>query len=291
MAQLPPMEPVHHSPIDIPNPGGRTKWTLFLSAVEPVRLVVFVHGFGGKAVRTWHEFDLSGQTRPWWRESDMLFIGYESRKERPSETAAWLRRRLADFYPILPSGITRHGEVGARAEGAEPYRELILVGHSLGGFVLRLALLQQARSWLFRDREVDPNAPRPPLLDATLRLFSPASAGFKPAGLLAILTCFSVGMVALRGAPAFIALQPKSDLLLRTRTETESLVDGHRKDLAALRAHIMWARPEQVVEREGYQTDYEAESLVPVRSHSDVCKPHLEYEQPWCFVETGRHDV
>jgi alpha-beta hydrolase superfamily lysophospholipase len=284
------MEPVHHSPIDIPNPGGRTKWTLFLSAIEPARLVVFVHGFGGKAIRTWHEFDLSGQTRPWWRESDMLFVGYESRKERPSETAAWLRHRLADFYPILPSEVTRHGEVRARPDGAGPYRELILVGHSLGGFVLRLALLQEARTWLFEDREKDPDAPRPPILDGALRLFSPASAGFKPAGLLAIITClFTTSVVVLKGSPAFAALQPESDLLVNTRTKTEALVELHRKDLSALRAHIMWARPEQVVEREGYQTDYEAESLIPIRNHSDVCKPHLEYEQPWNFVETGKH--
>jgi pimeloyl-ACP methyl ester carboxylesterase len=286
------MEPVHHSPIEISNPDGRSKWVLSLSAIEPVRLVVFVHGFGGRAVRTWHEFDMSGQTRPWWRESDMLFVGYESRKERPGETAAWLRRRLSDFYPLLPPGLTTHGDVCARATPTKPYRELVLVGHSLGGFILRLALLQQARSWLFRDRELDPNAPRPPLLDATLRLFSPASAGFQPAGLLAILTCvLSAGMVVLRGAPAFTALQPDSALLLGTREQTESLVGRYHEELAALRAHIMWARPEQVVEREGYQTDYEAESLIPTRSHTDVCKPHVGYEQPWHFVETGKHDA
>lgn len=286
------MVPVYHSPIDIPNPGGRSKWTLFLSSVEPARLIVFVHGFGGRAVRTWREFELSGQTRAWWRESDMLFVGYESRKERPSETAAWLRRRLPDFYPLLPSGIAMHGEAGARDAATNPYCELVLVGHSLGGFILRLVLLQQARSWLFQDREVEPDAPRPPLLDATLRLFSPASAGFQPAGLLAILTCvFSAGMVALNGSPAFTALQPGSTLLSGTREETEALISRYREELAALRAYIMWARPEQVVEREGYQTDYEADSLIPVRSHADVCKPHVGYEQPWNFVETGRHDA
>lgn len=284
------MEPVQHSPIEIPNPGGRSKWVLSLSASDPVRLVVFVHGFGGRAVRTWHEFDLSGQTRPWWRESDMLFVGYESRTERPGETAAWLRRRLPDFYPLLPPGTTTQGNVSVRNSTTTSYRELVLVGHSLGGFILRLALLEEARSWLFQDRELDPDAPRPPLLDATLRLFSPASAGFQPAGLLAILTCiFSRSMIALRASPAFTTLQPQSALLTDTREETETLIRSHRKELAALRAHILWARPEQVVEREGYQTDYEADSLIPRRSHADVCKPDVDYEQPWYFVESGRH--
>jgi hypothetical protein len=258
--------------------------------MEPVRLIVFVHGFGGKTMRTWREFERSGQTRPWWRESDMLFVGYESLKERPAETAAWLRTRLPEFYPLLPPGITAQEGVGAREAMTNSYRELVLVGHSLGGFILRLALLQEARTWLFQDREFDSSASRPPLLDATLRLFSPASAGFQPAGLLAVLTClFSVSMVALRGAPAFTMLQPGSGLLLKTREETETLINRNRRDLAALRAHIMWASREQVVEQDGYQTDYEADSLVPLRNHADVCKPHPGYEQPWNFVETGKH--
>ena len=284
------MEAVHHSPVDIANPGGRRKWVLYLSALEPVRLIVFVHGFGGKTVRAWHEFDSSGRTGAWWRESDLLFVGYESLKERPGETAAWIRRRLPDFYPRLPPGIATCREVSARTTAVKPYGELVLVGHSLGGLVLRIALLQQARSWLLQDRELDPNAPRPPLLDATLRLFSPASAGFQPAGLLAMLTCvFSAGMVALKGAPAFTALRQESELLMLTRSATESLIGNYYRELTALRAHIMWARPEQVVEREGYQTDYEADSLIPIRSHIAVCKPTVGYEQPWHFVETGKH--
>lgn len=287
-----PMGSVHHSPVEVANPGGRRDWILYLSATAPVRLVVFVHGFGGKTVNTWNEFQQSGHAGAWWRESDMLFVGYESLQERPGETAAWIRRRLADFYPRLPPGISVRGDVGARTSAVLPYRELVLVGHSLGGLILRLVLLQQARTWLLEDRAISSHAPRPPLLDAQLRLFSPASAGFQPAGLLAMLTCvLSAGTVVLRGAPAFTALRQDSDLLARTRQETEALVGRHSGDLAALRARIMWARPEQVVERDGYETDYEADSLVPTRGHIAVCKPHVGYEQPRQFVETGRHGV
>lgn len=100
---------------------------------------------------------------------------------------------------------------------------------------------------------------------------------------------FSQGIVAFDGSPAFTALKPDSDLLRRTREETELLVNEHRRDLQALRASIMWARPEKVVERDGYRTDYEAESLVPRREHSKVCKPRADYEEPRRFVETGRH--
>lgn len=284
------MDVVHHSPVDVPNPGGRRKWVLYASRTQPLRLIVFVHGFGGKTVKTWHEFALSGEAGEWWRESDMLFVGYHSLHERPGETAAWIRKRLPDFYPQLPERFLGTRDALLREPSDATYSELFLVGHSLGGFVLRLMLLQQARAWLFEEREFDLEAPRPKLLEAKLRLFSPASAGFQPAGLLAILTSmFSVGMVALEGAPAFTALRRDSELLARTRDETEALILTHGADLAALRAHIMWARPERVVERDGYRTDYEADSLVPERDHSEVCKPGLGYEQPRRFVKTGRH--
>ena len=39
--------------IEITNPGGRTRWTLYASRTDAVRLVVFVHGFAGKTVKTW----------------------------------------------------------------------------------------------------------------------------------------------------------------------------------------------------------------------------------------------
>ena len=287
---MPQRDPVHHSPVDIPNPGGRRKWVLYASRTDPVRLVVFVHGFGGKAVKTWNHFAHSGESNTWWRESDMLFVGYESMRERPGETAAWIRQRLAAFYPNLPSQFLRKRDAMVREPSAAPYREIFLVGHSLGGFVLRMALLEEARSWLFQSRQSNPTAPRPSLLDATLRLFSPASAGFQPAGLYAILTCLlSAGMVALRAAPAFTSLTRDSDLTARTREETETLVVAHAADLKALRGHILWARPENVVERDGYRTDYVAQSLVPRRTHLEVCKPDADYEEPPRFVETGRH--
>lgn len=288
---MPPEDLVHHSPVQVPNPGRRHKWMLYASRTEPVRLIVFVHGFGGKTVKAWNEFALSGATSAWWRECDMLFIGYDSLRERPGETAAWLRRRLPDFYPAPPTELFQARDALAREPAQTSYRELFLVGHSLGGFILRLALLQQARKWLFEDREVDASVARPTLLDGKLRLFSPASAGFQPTGLLAMLTSvFSLGMVALEGAPAFIALRRDSDLLEQTRNDTEALVSDHVSELSALRARIMWARPERVVERDGYRTDYEAESLVPQRTHSEVCKPCPGYEQPRRFVETGRHE-
>jgi hypothetical protein len=220
----------------------------------------------------------------------MLFVGYDSLKERPGETAAWLRSRLRDFYPVLPPGLLQKRDAALRESALPRYEELFLVGHSLGGVVVRLALQQQAKIWLREDRAKDAAAPRPALLDAQVRLFSPASAGFQPVGLASLLSCLlAAGTVVLRMAPAFVALKRPSELLDNTQRLTEELIKEHGPHLGALRAWIVWARPETVVERNGYGTDYESESLIPQRNHIQVCKPHDGYDEPRRFVETGKH--
>lgn len=237
----------------------RRPWVLYAARGEVARLVVFLHGFNSSAVGAWHRFEESGQATDWWRESDMLFVGYDSWGEHPEETATWFRERIQHFYPVLPDEYLSKRDSRIREPSKHGYHELVLVGHSLGGFVLRLALCLEAGRWIHEDRERDPNAERPVLLDGAVRLFSPASAGFQPAGLIGMLkaTClWSAANVALRRSPAFIALERGSELITTTRARTEDLVNEHGKDLVALRAHIVWARPENVVERQGYEKDH-----------------------------------
>lgn len=283
---------VHHSPVEIQNQGGRRNWVLYASSSQPVRLVVFVHGFGGKTVGAWNRFADSGSVSQWWRESDMLFVGYDSLYEHPSETARWLRSRLPDFYPVLPPELLLKPDVKIREPSEKPYDELLLVGHSLGGFVLRLALCEQARSWLNDERDTNPNVRRPRMLESKLRLFSPASAGFHPVGAVGMLkaSClWGAVNVAMSRSPAYKALEKGSDLITNTRAETEELVAGNRSELQSLRAHLVWARPEKVVDPQGYKSDYVPESLIPKREHTEVCKPSDGYDEPLRFVQTGRH--
>lgn len=284
---------LHHSPVQIQNPGGRPPWVLYASSSQTVRLIVFVHGFGldGKAVKAWNEFAHSGMTSDWWRSSDMLFVGYSSSKEHPEETARWLRERLQDFYPTLQPEHLRRRDASVRAPSSKGYEELLLVGHSLGGLVIRCALHQQARIWAER-LEQDSAAVRPSLLDAKVRLFSPASAGFQPTRRLGLLKASLLGdfiEFCLSASPAYKALEQGSPVLTDVREGTERLVDAYGDRLTALRARIVWARPESVVLPQGYKTDYEPESLIPERDHKQVCKPHTDYEEPRRFVATGSH--
>ncbi len=109
---------VTHSRRSLSDPAG---WVLYLTRAVPQRLMVFVHGFFGGPVGTWEHF-VEGSS-PWWHESDLLFVGYNSRSDDITATAARLRRRLRTFYPQLPDELLE--EPGVRIpEGGVPYREL-----------------------------------------------------------------------------------------------------------------------------------------------------------------------
>src|ERR1700733_303489 len=128
-------QPLAHSPRYLTDPD---QWLLCLSHAQPERLVVFVHGFYGGPLGTWQRFPEGPP--PWWHTSDLLFVGYDSHRDNITGTAARLRRQLPRFYPDLPDELLEIGGVRLRAPRTEPYPELYVVGHSLGGVIVRRAL-------------------------------------------------------------------------------------------------------------------------------------------------------
>jgi pimeloyl-ACP methyl ester carboxylesterase len=275
-------------------------WLFYASESQPTRLVVFVHGFGGQAVDTWQQFPDGALVREWWRLSDLLFVGYDSARDNILGVANRLRQFLPLYYPRLPSDLLNIGDVSLR-DGDTEYKELVIVGHSLGGVVIRRALLDVA--WYWRKAcQVDPSVARPPLLDASVYLFSPASAGFRPGGWLGMLKAsraWSLVEMQLRRSSAYTDLQPDSDFLATTRMRTEKLVSSLPIDLLALQPRVVWAQPDDVVLTECYDSDRSCDSIDGT-NHRSVCKPRRHatkrllrpplsaYPLPWLFVETGR---
>jgi pimeloyl-ACP methyl ester carboxylesterase len=272
-----------HSAIPVPSLPGSFLYVSHHVAVR--RLVVFVHGFMGKAIRTWRAFP-AVPDREWWHESDMLFFSYRSTKDTITGVAARLRRVLPAFYPLPNPRLVSLGGVAPRDDTTSPYVELVLVAHSLGGVIVRRALCDAAEDW--NDQRMLGNVPKPFLLDAKLRLFSPASAGFRAAGFLGMMRATSKWdaiEMFVRRAPAYSDLQPGSKTLVTTQRRTEAL--ARDPDFGAQRARILWASPDNVVASERYDTDY-VDLTSDGHSHSTVCKPsYPEYEAPWTFVELG----
>jgi pimeloyl-ACP methyl ester carboxylesterase len=260
-------------------------WTIYVSHSEhPVeRLVVFVHGFAGNAVKTWLQFPNIEDDQEWWAASDLLFVGYRSTKDSVTGVAHALRRELPAFYPQPhPVAFSLNGK--SARENLSNYEQLLIVGHSLGGLIVRRALCDEAQKWL----DVGSPAPQPSLLDCELRLFSPASAGFRPAGLMGMVQATGVWKtieMVLRSSSAYTDVQRDSEVIRETRSRTEALVRGGGFDM--LKAHILWANPENVVVSERYTTDW-VDDAWPETTHSSVCKPRKDqFPQPWLFVEKG----
>jgi alpha-beta hydrolase superfamily lysophospholipase len=266
---------------------GTAHDTWFLSpAVDRTnpRLVVFVHGFNGRAVKTWRDFADGPDHADWWRQSDLVFVGYNSLRREIGGVAADVANWLRVGYPTPhPSLLWVAGDPN---EPVTPYSELILVGHSLGGVILRHMLWSALIAHLER-LKIDPSAVPEPMLQSRLVLFSPANDGFVPSGFLGVVRGTGLwGTIEafLRSAPAYNDLNRKTDKLARLRSATETLA---KNDPAArvLKARVLWADPDGVVSTSQYETDYPEQWQR--QSHSDVCKPKPGYAAPWTFVETG----
>ena len=263
----------------------RSSW-LFIAHQPAQRLVVFVHGFMGKSIESWRNFDTSGEISDWWRSSDMLFFGYDSLTDNILGTANRLRQLLADFYPHPPADFFTVQGTTIREYTGLPYQELVLVGHSLGGVVIRRAVLDFAHNWLVA-RDVL-REPLPELLSARVFLFSPANGGFGPSGKLAIareLGLLRYAEVFLRAAPAYSELQLGSAILRTTREMTKVILDKFEfLNLTALKPAVLFANPDNVVNVDRYWHDQECDSCDGT-SHSSVCKPDHSYWAPWYMVE------
>lgn len=279
--------PFAHCYVDLEHPLSPVA---VVATARARRLVVFVHGWGGSAYSSWGEFDAPPRDDPWWAEADLLFVDYPSRKETVLAAADRVRTMLRDFYPSPYQPMLVIDGVAVREDVSAPYDELLLVGHSMGGLVLRRALLDEMDEWSYFGEPADS---RPPLLDGQLRLFSPASAGFLPRGRLALaFAAWPILDRALRVGLSYPDLAPDSVLIRDTRRRTERY-DTRTGDGRALAARILWANPEDIVLTEKYDTDSISRTVDPPSYllakllHEDVCRPMVGYDLPYRFVSTG----
>lgn len=220
----------------------------------------------------------------------MLFVGYDSVTHPIGSVAFALRTKLPEFYPTIRNDLAQIGGVVARRADTERYAELYLVGHSLGGVIVRHALVSIADQWI-NAMAVDPKERPPDLLDATVRLFSPASAGWRLAGKLGMLQGSLFWKVIHPFAcksPNYRDLRPRSKVLANTEENTKRIISQlGNTAAAALRAHILWADPENIVISERYSSDF-ADYFQGGTDHRSVCKPTGMYAAPRDFVRTGR---
>jgi hypothetical protein len=268
-----------------------------------------VHGFGGDPVSTWKYFqlfidDAATPTSDWWRTADLFFYSYASRRLSIAEHAQMLLDFFDSIFPTVDPEVFQQtspqmmqicSDLKLPTEpldniGTRNYSELYLVGHSMGGVLIREAILDRAAkaaAHAVQPREAE-------MLNANLRLFAPAMLGAQPSGFLGVL------VQSLRSIPLFSRLiepiaktntvvrqlQPESKKLAQIREGTERL--ARIGSYPALIAHVLFGEHEQVVERDKFELD-ELEVPAVGHDHWSICKPSKSYLLPIDFVVKGRH--
>lgn len=261
-------------------------FALISPSISASRAVVFVHGFGGNAQGTWDEFHRmidDPKRGPWFGDADLFFFQYSSVWERIQVST---NRFLTFLDEIVFNRDPSHFTIDLnplsvlpdiQRSQTEPYKvpilgadrqyiDVILVGHSEGGVIVRNAIDKKSTG-------------SSPILRCQLRLFAPAIGGYAPAGLLGVLANSPFfGRVldsALRAAPAYQDLSG-SQLLEKLRNKTEANA-RKRKAVPAFRAKILWGSKDFVVNPDKYEYDDED---VRDQSHTGICKPNSTYEDP-----------
>ena len=127
--------------------------TACLSAAEGAdSAIIFVHGFKGHPLKTWGRLpEIACAQGAFWEKADLYFFPYKAEKLHVDQSAHMLRKFLSSIFPDPPvrmfarslkdydwtlSLSSRLPEAQIRP-GPYHYSKLYLVGHSLGGLIIR----------------------------------------------------------------------------------------------------------------------------------------------------------
>lgn len=265
-------------------------YALLTEEPEPTRAVIFVHGFAGHAYKTWADMQDLIAAHDAWKLTDAYFLGYRSTRDEVQVSAAILSRAIATVCSEPPAD--RFAEGANLRLGTTRYESVWLVGHSLGGVVLRRSILELLSQGLALGGTTE-TSDMPPEFKlacaATVRLFAPAQGGVRLSGLKG-LARQTVGLRALlemyrATSPSFQELESGHATLQSLREETTHFAEQH-PDLACFRARILWAHDDTVVTSLRFRHD--AAFTLRDSTHVSVSKASATEPSAFTFLNSGR---
>jgi pimeloyl-ACP methyl ester carboxylesterase len=255
---------------------------------------VFVHGFGGDALGTWATIqpmvDGDSQLTALFADVDLYFFQYPSVFEGMGSSVDRLRRFLKTLVPVVDrtlfdvdASVLSAAESATRKVCVLPegrtYTNLILVGHSEGGAVIRQMLASLAN---------DASEFGTLCREAGVVLFAPALFGYAPSGLLGLLVNSPVlgGVIeaVLRSSPAYRDLQPDQKNLERLQEKTERLARKGRG--RGYVASLLWGRRDRILQDGKYELD--TCEYRDGHGHVSICKSTMSYLDPALLVAAAK---
>lgn len=248
------LSPSHSLPKNVPYGTGSQKWS---ATIQPNTLLVFVHGFGGNAVHTWSDFPsrILGEAK--YADADIVFFGFDGLRSRAALSAGLLRQALDSLTNDVA------------------YDRIVLVGHSLGCVVSRMALVDAVEN---RNRWVS---------KVNLVFFAPAHSGARIEALFASLSSALAVFRALPDlgrliCPVLLDLEMGSPTLAKLSSQVMSLTVNEHQELIA--RVVAFGSADRVVEPVSFARD-PLPIVVARANHSGICKPTPWFTAPAEILE------
>jgi len=245
-------------------------------ARQPVKkAVVFIHGYRGAAISTWTEFESQLPQRSKAKDYDLFFYGYNCYSSNTTAQGKLLCDFLSRLFasPVNLVGINL--PCAANRTSAFGYKEVLLVGHSIGAIVCRRALLfarDLKYNWMPQTKMV---------------LFAPATNGAILSELLKDLdsSWFKFIISGWRYyAPLVDEVAPASPSIEQLKQETIAAVQAGADYLRATK--VVVAEVERVVSNLRLRpVDPVPEAGPRGTTHTSICKPHSTFTYPVDQVE------
>lgn len=240
----------------------------------PTTCLIFVHGFGGRAVATWGDLADMAMEHPSFTAMDLIFLGYESR----SRTAAY---NVGVLYQALSAFAERPTEILKAVGGPEraqefSYERIVLIGHSLGGALVRdVAMCAKLQECAWAER-------------LQLALFAPAHLGANILKLLAMGFGFLKWLPPAKAAAALACpvledLEANSPYMMRL-LQTAEKIGVHCTTKAKIVVH---ASGDRIVSQNTFFSDPPPVPY-PDSDHIRCCKPiKMRFDLPLRDIARG----
>jgi len=254
---------------------GQLKSQIFLSKKPDGRLLFFIHGFCGKAVRTWINFPLYLTIDPEFSGCDFVFWGYDSFKRSVPLTAGLLRPFLNNF--LSKPSIVANQAIGVPIRDETfGYNKIVFSAHSLGALILRRCLCDAATlnaNWLDKTQTV---LFAPAHQGATIEALASEAVGGYP-------TLNFLFRLLMYRAQTLVDLNPASRTIQRL---TEDCLRIHSMPQHEnLRARqVIFGANDKVVDANSIPLD-PPPIVEENQGHISVCKPTNKYKQPLAIIK------